>query len=814
MVTANIIGEKTGSALGRRWAVASCLTLGLGLVLHAGARADTYTGGDDGTFGGAPDSGTTTGATTDANSGPVRMARFSVVNGDVTYRADATGEWTTGVRNMPLRAGTQIWVSDGGKAEIQFDDGSRLRLSSNTLVTLQTLYSDAKGEFTEIALNDGLVSMRLTNKYAVYQIDTPLCTVKGSGPSKFRVGAGAGVQVGVRQGDINVEGSADHVRLHAGDYVDQADAASSFDITDVPGPDAWDSYNDERDRQIDGLAATATYQHLPPNIAIAADDLDAYGTWHDDPGYGWIWSPSVTDAGWRPYSAGRWTWVEPFGWTWVSSDPWGWAPYHYGTWIHAGYGWSWCPGPRYQYWTPGAVNFYQYGNQVAWCPLAPREVIYPSTLSLGFHSAEWSLFFSIGGAGVYYPGAHNVCVARPWRPAYVNNVTYVNHVTNITNVYNNNTYIRRVTVNQNTYNNNHFVSVNSRFGGATSVSQEGFGGRTPHYAHVTAEEAPDLFRAARVVGAPMTGHSVAGPQWIRPTAVAFSPTRVYRTDVAVPEPAIRREVFRGTRPTPIMGGVSSPTFTRTAPDARPAYRGNAGGLVTYGTPSRPSDAHVVASPYTNGGRTHAVAPYSNSGQAAPRAVHPDLHPAQSSGGLDDYLRQRNGEGVGVPRASSEGRTLPVNRTPYRAAQPGTGSPYDARTGQPVGRGSYGTRTGSDPGRALPDQSAPQERRNYGERVAPGQSPTTVAPSDPTNEYRRNAPRTYQIPYQRVATPRADSSQERVRRDSAPERTTRTVAPERAVRTAPVERTGRTTPVRTEGKASDDKEPSAHGDHGK
>ena len=374
----------------------------------------------------------------EASNGPVRLARFSYIQGNVTWRGADGDDWAGAALNMPLRQGAQIWVSDNSRAEIQFDDGSRLRLDRNTLITLQTLYSDAQGEFTEINLNDGETHLRLTNKFSVYQVNSPLSSVKATGPATVRIGAGDGLQIGVRQGAATVEGAADRASLQAGDYLDIVDANAAYTVRNLPREDEWDRWNDARDRDEDGYRNSATYRNLPPNVAITADNLDAYGAWRDDPTYGQVWVPTVTEAGWRPYYHGHWTWVEPFGWTWVGEEPWGWAPYHYGSWFHASYGWGWRPGPVAQYWSPAVVSFYSSGGSVAWCPLAPREVHYPAALSIGFSGGNWSAFFSIGGAAVYYPGATaGVYEARPWRSAYVNRTVIVNKTVNITNVTNN-----------------------------------------------------------------------------------------------------------------------------------------------------------------------------------------------------------------------------------------------------------------------------------------------------------------------------------------------------------------------------------------
>lgn len=298
-------------------------------------------------------------------SGPVRMARFHIIEGKVSWRAASDGDWSTGAINLPLRQGAQVWTDEHSRAEIQFDDGSRLRMDSNTLLTLQTLFSDSQGEFTEITVNDGAVFFSLRTQYSVYQVDTPLGSVKAAGPARFRTGVGETLQVAVRRGDVTVEGSKQQVKMHDGDYLDLQSAESPYTLARLPKEDTFDSWNASLDRADDALPKQPGYQNLPSNVALCADNLSAYGAWRTDVVYGPVWVPRV-DVGWRPYFHGHWVACEPYGWTWVSAEPWGWAPYHYGTWVHLSYGWAWCPGPVNQYWSPACVSFYECDGEICW----------------------------------------------------------------------------------------------------------------------------------------------------------------------------------------------------------------------------------------------------------------------------------------------------------------------------------------------------------------------------------------------------------------------------------------------------------------
>ena len=203
-----------------------------------------------------------------ANQGVVRLARFSYVKGNVTWRADQGLEWSAATANLPVRQDAQIWVTDGGRAELQFDDGSVLRLGNGALVTLKTLYSDEDGEFTQITLNEGLATLRARHERGVYRLDTPLASITAKGPAKVRFGIGDGLEIAVRQGQANVEGDAGKATLESGDFLDLRDANSPLDPRRLPAQDNWDRWNQERDdiigwqrKQACAPASSRQYRH-------------------------------------------------------------------------------------------------------------------------------------------------------------------------------------------------------------------------------------------------------------------------------------------------------------------------------------------------------------------------------------------------------------------------------------------------------------------------------------------------------------------------------------------------------------------------
>ena len=331
-----------------------------------------------------------------AEEGPVRLARFSFVEGSVTWRPDDASEWSTATINLPLRQGAQITVTAGGRAEVQFNDGSLLRLGSNAVATLQTLYSDADGEFTEIKLTDGLATLRLKHDHSVFQIDTPLVSINSVGPARLRVSARSdGVDVGVKVGAATVQGERGKASLKAGDYLDLANADAPFAVRALPRDNSWEQWNDERDAAL-AAADTDNREHqLAPRhrarcrrprclrrlVQRAAARLGLVPSKHGG-GLAAL-SGRLLDVG------------KPVRLDLGLLRSLGLGALHYGAWTQLGRRWAWVPGPARQCWSPAVVHFTECDNRIAWCPLAPSEVHYSAGFTFGDRGRNWPAHFSI-----------------------------------------------------------------------------------------------------------------------------------------------------------------------------------------------------------------------------------------------------------------------------------------------------------------------------------------------------------------------------------------------------------------------------------
>lgn len=554
-----------------------------------------------------------------SNPGPVRMARISYVKSGAEYRPTASVGWSTASVNTPLRQGAQIWAENSSRTETVFDDGSVLRLGNGGLATLETMYSDSNGEFTELKVTNGLATIHIKSKLSQFQVDTPQASVKASGPATIRVGINGNIcEIADQGGEAQVESGGGTQPLKAGQLIDYRQPSGSTAVAgegavrSVPKADDWDTWNTERN--------TVVYhqdRYVPTDVDLMASDIDQYGTWRDDPKYGHVWCPTEA-ADWQPYQDGSWTWVAPFGYTWVGHEPWGWAPYHYGTWYHASYGWGWCPGPASQYWDPAVVDFCDDGANVAWAPLAPWEVQYPAAISIGFGGGDWALSFSIGQAGCYYPGGADICIGRPWGNAFVNAGWNYYDPGRFDAYYSNASY-------NSYYGQSRFQPYYGSHGGGVFASRYGFtnGG---HFNRVSAREAGIFQHGRSYTGAPR-GAQVSGPPNMRPSRASFTPSHSFaRNDP--PASVAQRAVYRAPVGSRIARQSINPGRTLT-PSSRVAANRTANNRVNTGANGRQtmttrnamSVAHNGNAATTHNARVAANASAHNRNVATNAATH-------------------------------------------------------------------------------------------------------------------------------------------------------------------------------------------------
>jgi hypothetical protein len=301
-------------------------------------------------------------------------ARLSLMDGDVQIKPEDSSEWLPASINMPLREGDSIWVPDRGKAEVQLSGGSQIRLDEISSLEILNLGRDSAQFY--VSTGSAYVNF-MAGAEKLIQVDSPMSSIRAYERTTFAVYVSdSGVtDVSVYRGSVSAESRSGRTAVNAGRMLSLSD--NYADMAPLGRQDDWERWNMDRDRRFEDRRYTSS-QYLPQELNTYASDFDDNGRWVNAPGYGNVWTPTVSvSTGWSPYSNGRWCWVGG-DYVWVGYEPWGWAPYHYGRWSHsASIGWFWVPPVRGAvYWGPGYVGWVSTPTYVAWVPLAPGETYY------------------------------------------------------------------------------------------------------------------------------------------------------------------------------------------------------------------------------------------------------------------------------------------------------------------------------------------------------------------------------------------------------------------------------------------------------
>jgi len=214
-----------------------------------------------------------------------------------------------------------------------------------------------------------------------------------------------------------------------------------------------------------GTTQKAMAQGEDVSLQSFYDELSPYGTWIQDPQYGYVWRPDVDQDEFRPYySSGRWAMTE-YGNTWVSDYEWGWAPFHYGRWIYNRYNqWVWLPDTV---WGPAWVSWRSGGGYYGWAPLGPSISIGINIGRGGYRVPDMCWNF-IPYSNIYYSNYPRYYSSR--NRVYIQNTVIINN----TYVRNNRTYYTGPRIDDIRRNTNQRVTVynvnRSHSSGRTSIN--------------------------------------------------------------------------------------------------------------------------------------------------------------------------------------------------------------------------------------------------------------------------------------------------------------------------------------------------------
>jgi hypothetical protein len=323
---------------------------------------------------------------------PSRVGRVSAAEGGISLRP-AGGEWADSAVNDPIATGMAFRTAGAARATLEIG-GDKLTLSGGTELTVVRLDDDAG----QIALRQGRIGIHLARLGPQQSVAIELSrgAIRLLDPGDYDIVAGdeqKPARLVVFSGRAQFIGGGIDQTVTAGSGI--ALTGKSPIAATPDGATGDDFVASWRSATGDGIAPEALRYVSAEVTGYAA--LDAHGKWETADGLGAVWYPNALPDDWAPYRYGHWRWIAPWGWSWIDDAPWGFTTSHYGRWARiadAAAGserWGWVPGRlvAHSVYAPALVAFLgtpgvglsypdAFGPAIAWFPLAPGEVYWPS----------------------------------------------------------------------------------------------------------------------------------------------------------------------------------------------------------------------------------------------------------------------------------------------------------------------------------------------------------------------------------------------------------------------------------------------------
>ncbi len=302
---------------------------------------------------------------------------ISLVQGQVLIQTKDEGEWTEAFVNFPIADGDRIMTERDGRVELNFKNGTDLRVGEISQLDIITLGSDQGKASIRLNQLEGRIYVNhrpIAEETSSLYIDLPYGFLSSYVPSRFKVDlASSEARISVLEGSVEFKSDGRPIPLTQGKTLIVKEGGYAV-VAQLYGKDEWDRWNEARDNEL--AQRRYAQKYLPPELEPYGYEMEGNGRWVYTPEYQYVWVPTVV-VGWAPFQYGYWAWRRGV-YCWVPRERWGWVPFHYGRWVHtSNHGWAWVPPFRHgAIWNPGAVAWNIGPTYVSWVPLAPGEIYY------------------------------------------------------------------------------------------------------------------------------------------------------------------------------------------------------------------------------------------------------------------------------------------------------------------------------------------------------------------------------------------------------------------------------------------------------
>ena len=299
------------------------------------------------------------------------------------------GEMLKGIVNLPIYAGDIISTGKEGRCEIQFSNGTIMRLDKKTELRIVSTLIDvitSKKKISTLKLIEGsLFSMNQVYKGEIFQVITPEISVKMSNRSSNMIKVKTDqTSIKVLKGKVGIlYGDQKKIYLRTGDWRLFPKRGKDSKISGNLKSDFYE-WNKKINKNFKDLhygksnVPDVIYRYSPGIVHFAEKWSTMFGEWEYTELFGYVWKPGKDiffDK--RPFFDASFVKVNG-ELILIPNQKWGWAPAHMGTWFWStNQGWIWIPGngenenlamvpelyKAFMMWTRGINGIYDFFNE-------------------------------------------------------------------------------------------------------------------------------------------------------------------------------------------------------------------------------------------------------------------------------------------------------------------------------------------------------------------------------------------------------------------------------------------------------------------
>lgn len=211
-----------------------------------------------------------------------RAVSLSLVEGTVIVRGPSTPKWAPAGLNMPIEEGVSVATGRNSFAEIQFENGSTVRLGPLSRIDFTEMgFAPRDGYLNHLALVFGVATISVISR----RKDDNLLSASGAGlepcgKSEFRTDVHHGrLRVEVFKGRVEVANGSQSEELKKNQALAR-NSAGDLQATQMPPMDNWDKWVHARDKQ----AELAAYSGPGPGNYDWERTLPPFGDMQTFPG--------------------------------------------------------------------------------------------------------------------------------------------------------------------------------------------------------------------------------------------------------------------------------------------------------------------------------------------------------------------------------------------------------------------------------------------------------------------------------------------------------------------------------------------------